>query len=205
MASATERRLMTAAEFFDWCQRPENEARHWELVRGEVVEVPRPGERHCVVCANVVWVLQSYVRQRRKGYVSSNDSGVILERDPDTVRGPDVIFFDVNKKYEELNPKITEDVPQLAVEVLSPTDRPGRILGRLAEFLRGGIRLAWFIDPEERTITVHRPNHPPYVRKDADELTGDDVLPDFRCRVSELFFMPEGPEPNPPASGPATC
>jgi Uma2 family endonuclease len=202
MAQVTDKKLMTAEEFFDWCQRPENEARHWELARGEVVEVPRPGERHAVVCANVTRILGNYAFARQQGIVLSNDAGVVLERDPDTVRGPDIMFFDECRDYEELSPKITEGIPQLAVEVLSPSDRPGRILGRISEFLRGGIRLVWFVEPEERTISVHRPDRSPYLLRETDELTGEDVLPDFRCPVAAIFFSPKK-WPTAPANPPA--
>src|SRR5205809_7533279 len=116
--------LMTADEFFDWCHRPENEARQWELERGKVVEASRPSERHCAACANVTRLLGNYVWQRRKGYVCGNDTGVVWERGPDTVRGADIILYDRSAKFEEMNPKYSEEVPTLAVEVLSPTDRP---------------------------------------------------------------------------------
>ncbi len=104
---ATER-LLTAEEFFAWCNRPENRDRHFELERGRVVEVSRPGELHGVVCANVIWALNSYVRRRRKGYVCANDTGIIWEHDPDIVRGPDVVFYDVARPFAELNPKYSE-------------------------------------------------------------------------------------------------
>ena len=85
MKTATS--LMTAEEFFDWVNRPENGGKVYELERGEVVEMPRPGERHGVVCVNVGYVLSTYIRQRGKGYACGNDTGIIWERDPDTVRG----------------------------------------------------------------------------------------------------------------------
>src|SRR3954451_21880275 len=132
-------RLLTAEEFFTWCSRPENRDRHFELERGRVVEVSRPGELHGVVCANVIRVLNSYVRQRRKGYVCANDTGIIWEHDPDIVRGPDVIFYDVVRSFAELNPKYSEEVPHLAVEVLSPTDRITAVTRRITQFLDWGV------------------------------------------------------------------
>jgi Uma2 family endonuclease len=188
---------MTAEEFSDWLRRPENEGRHFELVRGEVVEVSRPGERHGLICGNVSFVLNLFVRQRRQGYVLSNDPGVLLERDPDTVRGPDVVFFDEKRRYDELNPKLVEGMPTLAVEVLSPNDRIGKITRRINLFLRSGIRLVWLVDPEARDVTVYRPGQESYVVEEEQDLTGDDVLPEFRCRVSDFFFMPgEGESPS---------
>ena len=191
MSTETATRLMTADEFFDWVQRPENDGRHYELERGKVVEVSRPGERHGFVCVNVSTTLNLYVRKRRKGYVLGNDSGVVLERDPDTVRGPDVAYFEKGKPYDQLNPKWAEDVPTLAVEVWSPTDRIGKITRRVREFLQAGARLVWVIDPEARDVTVYRPGQDDYVVGAGQELTGEEVLPEFRCPVDEFFFSAE--------------
>src|SRR5262249_31137378 len=154
---------------------PENRDRHFEFERGRVVEVSRPGELHGVVCGNVVWVLNSYVRQRRKGYVCGNDMGIIWGRDPDVVRGPDGGFYDVAPRLEALNPKYSEEVPHLAVEVLSPTDRITSATRRVTQFLKWGVPLVWLLDPEERTVTVFRPDRPPEVIEADQELTGDGV------------------------------
>src|SRR5262249_56365654 len=81
--------LMTAEQFFDWVNRPENAGKHYELERGRVVEVSRPGEAHGSVAANFTRLLLNYAFARKKGYVCSNDTGVIWERSPDSVRGPD--------------------------------------------------------------------------------------------------------------------
>ena len=186
----TATRPMTAEEFCDWVQRPENAGRHFELVRGEVMEMSRPGERHGVICGNVAFVLGLYTRQQRKGYVLSNDSGVLLERNPDTLRGPDVVFFRESRKYSELNPKFVEGLPALAVEVLSPNDHHGKVARRIHEFLQAGIRLVWIVDPEARDVTVYRPGEAPYSIEGERELMGEDSLPGFRCRVSEFFFLP---------------
>jgi Uma2 family endonuclease len=187
--TAAQKKLMTADEFYDWVLRPENQGRHFELVRGEVVEMSRPGELHGVICANVAWVLNNYVRQRRRGRVLSNDPGIILEKDPDTVRGPDVAFFDDTRPYDQLNPKWAEGVPVLAVEVLSPNDRIGKVTRRINEFLRAGTRLVWLVDPDARDVTVYRPGQSPQAFEANQELTGEDVLPDFRCPVAEFFFV----------------
>ncbi len=187
-AEGTKTALLTAEDFFDWLQRPENEGRHFELVRGEVKEVPRPGGRHCHICANVVWLLGNYMGQRRKGRVLSNDAGLILARDPDTVRGPDVVYFDDVKPYDQLNPKFAEGLPVLAVEVLSPNDRIGKVTRRIKEFLTAGVKLVWLIDPEARDITVYRQGEEPQVFDLTQELT-DDLLPDFRCPVADLFVV----------------
>jgi Uma2 family endonuclease len=183
-------RLMTAEAFYDFVHRPENRDKVLELERGEIVEMPRPGKRHGVVCGNSTGILRNFAIARKKGYVCSNDTGVVVERDPDTVRGPDVLFFEDAARFLEVEEKYGEDPPLLAIEVLSPNDTYAEIRQRVQEQLTFGTKLVWVIDPEARKITVHRPDKPDYSLGENDELTGDDVLPDFRCKVAEFFKLP---------------
>src|SRR5690348_6944726 len=109
--TAITQRLMTAEEFFAWVQKPENSGKCFELERGRVVEVSRPGKRHGAVCHNVASVLGRHVRERDQGCVFVNDTGVVWERDPDTVRGPDAFYYSESRTFDELNPKYAEQVP----------------------------------------------------------------------------------------------
>src|SRR4051794_6766085 len=95
-------RLLTAEEFYEWANRPENRDRICELERGKIVEVPLPGKLHGLVCANVVGILGNYAASRKQGYACSNNTGVIVERNPDTVRGPDVLFFEDADSVEQV-------------------------------------------------------------------------------------------------------
>jgi Uma2 family endonuclease len=195
MSTVTVPAKLTAEEFCEWVHRPENANRWFELVRGEVIELPSPTKIHGRVYMNIGFLLEGYVRQRGFGYVTSNDSGVILERDPDTVRGPDVALYEDANSFDELHPKYGEVPPRLAVEVISPSDRVGRVMDKIADYLRNGVSLVWLIDPEERNATVCRPDRPHEVLKTDQEIAAEDVLPGFRCRVSDFFFVP-----GPPAS-----
>jgi Uma2 family endonuclease len=183
---------MTADEFFEFVHRPENKDKWYELVRGEVIELPPPVRPHGVVCVNVGTELLLYCRQRGKGYVTSNDSGVILEHDPDTVRGPDVALYEDAQTFEELHPKYGEIPPRLAVEVLSPNDKAKQVTRKITDYLKSGVDLVWLIDPEARTVTVFRRDRGPVVVEESEELSGDDVLPGFRCPVANFFLLPGG-------------
>jgi Uma2 family endonuclease len=190
MSTVAVNQRMTAEDFFDWCNRPENRDRHFELERGEVVEVSRPGERHGFVCLNVGAILRNYTFQQRQGYACSNDTGLILERDPDTVRGPDVFLYDQVKRYDDLNPRYSDRLPVLAVEVLSPSDKWGKVTRRITELLRHGIAVIWLVDPEGRSVTVYRSNQFPQVFEGDDTLVGDPEVPGFSCRVADFFYLP---------------
>lgn len=188
MATVTTK-LMTAEEFYNFANLPENRDKIFELERGEIVEMSRPGKRHGLVCGNATGMMRNFAIARKKGYVCSNDTGVVVERDPDTVRGPDVLFFEDAEHYLEVDEKYGEEPPLLAIEVLSPNDTYAEIRQRIKEQLAFGTKLVWVLDPEARKITVHRPGDD-YTLGENDELTGDDVLPDFRCKVAEFFKLP---------------
>ncbi len=207
MRSLTSTKRLTAEAFADWVQRPENANRWFELVRGKVIELPAPNRPQGVVCANVGRLLSNFAWERNQGYVACNDSGVILERGPDTVRGPDVALYEDATSFEELHPKYGEVPPLLAVEVLSPSDRAGQVLRKITDYLTHGVQLVWLIDPEDRTVSVHAPNRTPQLLQQDAELTGEAVLPGFRCRVADLFTILKGkpaasPPQSPPPAGP---
>ncbi len=188
-------KLLTAEEFYEWANQPENREKACELERGEIVEMSRPGKLHGFVCANVAGILRNYVIQRKKGYVCSNDTGVIVARNPDTVRGPDVLLFEDAARFEEIEIRYGERPPVLAIEVLSPNDTAGKLSRRVREQFRFGTRLMWVLDPDARNVIVYRPGKEAgiaedYIVEENEELTGDDVLPDFRCRVAEFFSLP---------------
>jgi Uma2 family endonuclease len=188
--ATTGTKKMTAEEFADFVSQPENENRWFELVRGEVIELPPPFKPHGFVSINLGRILGNYAFRRGKGYLTGNDSGVILERDPDTVRGPDVAYYEDADSFDELHPKYGEVPPLLAVEVLSPNDRADRVNRKITDYLANGVVLVWVIDPGDRTVTVYRPDRGPRTLHQTEYLTGEDVLPKFRCRVSDLFALP---------------
>ena len=181
---------MTAEEFYEWSDRPENEDKLFELERGEIIELSRAGRRHGLVCANVAGILGNFASRRKHGYVCSNHTPVVVERNPDSVRGPDVLYFDDAKKFEDVDEKYGETPPLLAVEVLSPNDTVGKMNRRIREQLLFGARVVWLLDPEARNVTVYRLGQDYGVVEEAEELDGGDVLPDFRCKVAEFFNLP---------------
>ena len=140
---------MTAKEFYEWANCSENRDKYCELESGEIVETPRPGKRHGLVCANGVGVLGNYVARRKRGYVTCNNPGIVLKRDPDTVRGPDILLFEDAKRLEEIDEKYGESPPLLSVEVLSPNDTPGKVMRRVREQLAFGTQMLWVVDPED--------------------------------------------------------
>lgn len=156
----------------------------YELVRGELVEMVRPGAEHGYITLNVGAILRAHVKAQRLGVVVT-ESGFYLERDPDTVRGPDVAYYS-RERIPADRTKFFEVSPDLAVEVVSPNDTSAELEARVREFLAGGVGEVWVLYP--RTQTLHR------YRLDWAEvltLTGSiqsvPALPGFQCEVREFF------------------
>jgi Uma2 family endonuclease len=182
--------LMTADEFYKWANHEDNEDALYELDEGRVVDVPPPGEIHGIVCCLIGYLLSQYVFRRGRGYVCSNDTGLVLKRKPGTVRAPDLMLFDEKRSLDKLSRKFAKRVPKLVVEVLSPSDRPSRMNRRVSQYLKRRIPLVWLVDAEERKVTVYRPGKDLYVLEETEEVTGEDVLPGLRYKVAELFALP---------------
>ena len=181
---ATAEKLITAEEFF---RMPDAEdGSQYELVRGELIKMPPPNPRHGQCCLAVGAALRDFAKKQKLGWVATNDPGVILQRDPDTVRGPDVAFWS-SQRLAQLPNSYTEVVPDLAVEVVSPTDTHRQLSERVLDFLRHGVRMVWVVDPDQRIATVYRSRQDVRILEESEEVDGGDVLPGFRCRVSEFF------------------
>jgi len=183
-AAQAGKELVTIAEF---ASMPSND-RQQELVKGKVVEMNLPKPKHGFICAEIAAILYAFVKPRKLGRVFSNDSGVITERDPDSMRGPDVGFY----SYARVPPgKVADEYfdakPELAVEIVSPDDVWARVLEKVAELLDAGVTVVCVADPRNETIQVHRADQPVQHLRGDDELTFPDVLPGFSCRVSQCF------------------
>lgn len=159
-----------------------------ELIRGEIVEMGTPGARHGYVCVNVAAILREWAKRRKAGFVLGNDSGVITERDPDTVRGADCQFIAAQRLPGGLPEKGYPSIPpDLAVEVVSESDRWSNIISKVNEYLDAGVREVWVVEPKDEFVEVFRPDQRPVRFSREAELTSEMVLPGFKCRVAELF------------------
>ena len=145
MATATQGRPLTAEEYF---ALPPS-AGPTELVRGEIVRLDQPGFRHGEVCSNIDYRLGKYVKERMIGHLLTNDSGILVERDPDTVRGTDVAFYSYDRVPRGQSPITYPDaVPEVIFEVRSPSNTWPSILTKVGEYQAAGIDMVvadWFL------------------------------------------------------------
>jgi len=175
---------ITAEEF---AERPEPaDGSREELVRGEIVTMPPTKQEHGFTQAQIVFLLKLVVTPKRLGWVGS-ESGVITERDPDCVRGPDIFFFSIERAPTRPT-GYSEIVPDLAIEIRSQSDRRGAVREKVREYLAAGVRLVWVVDPETQTAMVYAGNMRGVELGEDDTITGGDVLPGFSCKVAEFFL-----------------
>jgi Uma2 family endonuclease len=176
--------LVTAEELL--CMGSDGE--RFELIDGELVEMSPTGELHARVTAMISYLLLAYVRPRRLGRVLVADPGVVLRRNPDHVRAPDVAFI-ARERLPAGPPSkgFLTVAPDLAVEVVSPSDRPGAVRAKSLEWLRAGVRLVWEVYPEEMRVIALQALDNINVLGIDDVLTAEPVLPGFACPVAELF------------------
>ena len=184
MVEPARKPYMTAEELFvvssDDCK--------YELIAGTLVRMSPTGATHGAVSARVAWLLVEYVEAHRLGVVCGAETGFILRRHPDTVRAPDVSFVSKDRVAAAGQPESYWPLaPDLAVEVLSPSDRRADVQAKLEDYFRAGSRLVWVIDPSARTVVVHRSPSDSTRLTEADELTGGTVLPGFASPVRRLF------------------
>ena len=159
-----------------------------ELVRGVLHETLPSGHRQGKIAVNFVTELVTFVRPRGLGTVVVSDSGIWLERNPDTVLAPDVAFTSAAKI--PLDAEIdgyAEVVPYLVVEIVSPSDSRRWARDRAQMWLSHGAPLVWIVHPNTRTIDVYRPATPTSTLHETDSLAGLQVIPGFTCPVSTIF------------------
>jgi len=158
-----------------------------ELVRGRLIVQELHGCRHAYVVANLAFRLRQHSDLSDAGAVVAGGVGFTLQRDPDTVRGPDVAFVSKDRLPQPIPDSYLEFAPDLVIEILSPNDRPGEVLAKVGDWLDAGAHLVWVIDPERRLARVYRADGTELILEETDELLGEDVLPGFSCSLEAIL------------------
>ena len=159
-----------------------------ELIRGVLCETMPTGQEHGEIAANLTILLGAFVKPRKLGRLTTSDSGVRLERDPDTVREPDVAYFSAEKMPQGVRVEgYAEVIPDLVVEVVSPNDSLSEVNDKALMWLSYGVRLVWVVNPSTRSVDVYREGRAASTLTENDALDGLDALPGFTCAVREVF------------------
>ena len=184
MAVVASRSPITAEELFEL---PDDGGRI-ELVKGEIIRSSPTGAEHGVVTARIGHLIQEFALAHDLGVCCGAETGFILQRNPDVVRAPDAAFVASGRIPETGVPAgYWPFAPDLAVEVVSPSDRLADVHVKIAEYFAAGTRLVWLVEPETRMVHVYRSPQNVEVLGTGDDLQGADVLPGFLCPVQRLF------------------
>lgn len=176
---------MTAEEFFDF---DGEDGYHYELIDGKLMRMAAAGRRHGRLTFEIGRVLGNFLAEHRLGEGYTAETGFILARNPDVVLAPDVSFV----RAERLTVEVDEDgflplAPDFAVEVISPSERAGKIRAKVQRYLDAGVSLLALVYPRRRQVTVHRGDGSVEVLDETGVLDGGDVLPGFRLPVADIF------------------
>jgi Uma2 family endonuclease len=183
---AVQDKLYTADDLWEMSHQVGDQKR-LELIKGVIVEMSPAGDVHGVVAAWLLHLIITFVAAHDLGDVTAAETGFVLfAGTPQTVLAPDVGFVS-KKRRPRLTGKYYSVAPDLAVEVVSPTDTAKDVREKVELYLRYGTSLVWVVYPDSRLVDVHRPNHATVSYGIGGELDGGDVLPGFRLLVKEIF------------------
>ena len=165
-----------------------NPEKAYEIVAGRPEEKDMGGARHGGIGARLLTRLGSYVEAQRLGGVYGPDTSFQIGANE---RLPDVAFVAADRIPPEGEPQgMWPFAPDLAVEILSPTDLHEKVSGKIREYFAAGVRQVWLISPEYKTVTIYQSPIQVRMLTEEDELSSDEIVPGFRCRLRELFQPP---------------
>jgi Uma2 family endonuclease len=183
MATVAEK-LLTAEEF----ARMPDPGYPVELVRGRIVSMTPPKPLHGWICNQVAFLITLHLRQVDSCRVFINDTGILTEREPDSLRGADVSFYSYERVPASSSLEEYFDVaPEVVFEVLSPVDRWPKVLARVAEYLEVGVLVVSVVDPKTHSVHVYRPDEPVRVLGADDDWSAPEVFGEFRVPVRQFF------------------
>lgn len=167
----------------------EGGGREFEIVRGVLVETPSMGMRECAIAARVIRSVATFTEEGKLGPVFNSHAKYRLARDPDLVRMPDVSFVRWDRLPGRQVPEeeFVDLAPDLAVEIVSPTNRASEIQEKIAEFFEHGVRLVWIVYPDQQQVYVYEAVNRCRILERDGVLDGGSVLPGFRLAVSDIF------------------
>lgn len=181
---STQPTLLTAADL--WKQT--DDGYRYELVKGVIRKMPFVGFEHGVLTSKIGSCLTEHNEEQSLGYVCGAGTGFKISTNPDTVLAPDAAFVHQTAIDEKGIPTgYWEGAPNLAVEVISPSDTYTEVAEKVDEWLNAGCAMVWVINPRRETVQVYRPTQDISVLRGDDMLDGGDVIEGFQCQVQDLF------------------
>jgi Uma2 family endonuclease len=168
----------------------EDDGVQYELLRGELIEMPGPKFQHWFLVGRLVQFLGTFVSRNGLGAVGTNGA-FALRRDPDSLLIPDVAFVRAERTPpEDTDWDVYTGAPDLVMEVVSPSDSAPDVHDKTLEYLEAGVRIVVVVWPRRRSVSVHRQGGEAREFSEGDTLELDDVVPGFRLAVADIFKRP---------------
>ena len=150
----------------------------------------RRNRRHTRTSTRLAQLLQNWLdtQPAPRGEVLTGDAAFWLSRDPDTLVGIDVAYISAdlaNRTPDTVS--IIDGIPTLTVEILSPSDKHEDVVEKIELYLQSDVQVVWVVDPDLRTVVVHRPDTAAVMFNHEQEITAEPHLPGFKVSVAEFF------------------
>ncbi len=159
-----------------------------ELVAGRIVGKNMPtGHPHGIIKLNIGAALRQYAREHKSGQVIVGKVGIYTRRQPDQIRGADVIYISKERYAQRQSQSFLDVAPEIVVEVRSPDDTWRRFNQKLREYFEIGVRHVWVVDPEVKSVVIYRSFIDFQEYTEVDTLTAEHILPSFSLRISDIF------------------
>lgn len=158
----------------------------WRLIQGELFMMSPAGGQHGLICSNLSFILSTYSKKTQAGLSFGAETGYILTRSPDTMLAPDASFITADRA-ELVTEKFIDGAPDLAIEVVSPSQSTPNATEKAEQWLALGAKLVWLVWPKTKAVTVYQHNSGPKDFKPGETLSGIAFMPGFECPVNEVF------------------
>ncbi len=179
-----QERLYTATELLAL----PSDGKRYELIEGQLIDMAPTGAPHGLLSAEFAYLLRTFTREHDSGQVYGAETGFRLAENPDTVLGVDAAFISKARLKPDQKGYI-EGAPDLAVEIASPGNTKTELHDKVKLYFQAGAQLVWIVYPHSRAIYVYTTPHDIKVLEQNETLTGDNVLPGFAVKVSEIFAV----------------
>ncbi len=162
--------------------------REYEIVDGQPEEKVKGGALHGGVGARLIGELWGHVKTNHLGGIYGADTTFMIGENQ---RLPDIAFVATSRIPWEGEPEgIWPIAPDLAIEIVSPTDLYLKLVSKVHDYLAAGVHQVWLVSVEHRTVTVYASRTDARIFQETDEIAGGDLIPGFRLEIAELFHGP---------------
>ncbi len=182
MTELAQARLITGEEFFAM-----GDIGPCELIDGRILPLSPTGMKHGAIELRLARHLANYVDEHKLGWVLGGEVGIYTQRNPDRIRGADIVFVSKAQLPDGMQDGFLEIPPELIVEIISPSDRWQDVREKIQEYFNGGARWIWIVEPKGEQVLIYSSPTAITQLSSSDVLRGEASLAGFEMPVEEIF------------------